>query len=121
MMTSLPVAGRWSRELNFVLEALRTASSVLRAVAPSTSTLEKSDRTPVTAADLGVQAVLAGLLLRAFPEDVLVAEESAETLRRPEATQLTIVVLVVLAVMSTFLGTMDLLFARMIGWVLTLG
>jgi len=40
---------------------------------------------------------------------------------RPEATQLTIVVLVVLAVMSTFLGTMDLLFARLIGWVLNLG
>ena len=40
---------------------------------------------------------------------------------RPEATQLTIVVLVVLAVMSTFLGTMDLLFARLIGWALSLG
>jgi len=87
-MMSLPDVGPRSRELNFVLEALRTASSVLRVVAPSASTLEKSDRTPVTAADLGVQAVLAGLLLRAFPEDVLVAEESAETLRRPEATQL---------------------------------
>ena len=85
---SLPDVGPRSRELNFVLEALRTASSVLRAIAPSTSTLEKGDRTPVTAADLGVQAVLAGLLLRAFPEDVLVAEESAEMLRRPEATQL---------------------------------
>ena len=40
---------------------------------------------------------------------------------RPEATQLTIVVLVVLVVMSTFLGATDLLFARLIGWVLTLG
>ena len=40
---------------------------------------------------------------------------------RPEATQLTIVVLVVLGVMSTFLGAMDLLFARLIGWVLSLG
>jgi preprotein translocase subunit SecE len=40
---------------------------------------------------------------------------------RPEATQLTIVVLVVLAVMSAFLGTMDLLFARLIGWALSLG
>jgi preprotein translocase subunit SecE len=40
---------------------------------------------------------------------------------RPEATQLTIVVLVVLAVMSAFLGTMDLLFSRVIGWVVNLG
>jgi preprotein translocase subunit SecE len=39
---------------------------------------------------------------------------------RPEATQLTIVVLVVLAVMSAFLGTMDFLFSRLIGWVITL-
>src|SRR3970282_2057524 len=46
------------------------------------------ERTQVRAAGLGVQAVLAGLLLRAFPEDVLVAEESAEMLRRPEATRL---------------------------------
>ena len=39
---------------------------------------------------------------------------------RPEATQLTIVVLVVLAVMSAFLGTMDLLFSRLIAWVISL-
>jgi preprotein translocase subunit SecE len=40
---------------------------------------------------------------------------------RQEATQLTIVVLVVLALMSAFLGTMDLLFSRLIGWAVTLG
>ena len=40
---------------------------------------------------------------------------------RPEATQLTIVVLVVLAVMSAFLGSMDFLFSRLIGWVINLG
>jgi preprotein translocase subunit SecE len=40
---------------------------------------------------------------------------------RSEATQLTIVVLVVLVVMSAFLGTMDFLFSRMIAWVITLG
>jgi preprotein translocase subunit SecE len=40
---------------------------------------------------------------------------------RPEATQLTIVVLVVLAVTSAFLGTMDFLFSRLIAWVINLG
>jgi preprotein translocase subunit SecE len=40
---------------------------------------------------------------------------------RSEATQLTIVVLVVLVVMSAFLGTMDFLFSRVIAWVITLG
>jgi 3'(2'), 5'-bisphosphate nucleotidase len=72
----------------FALEALRAAASVLRGVGRSTSRLEKSDRTPVTTADLAVQAVLAALLQRTFAEDVLVAEESAETLRRPEAARL---------------------------------
>ncbi len=40
---------------------------------------------------------------------------------RQEATQLTIVVLVVLVVMSAFLGTMDFLFSRLIAWVINLG
>lgn len=40
---------------------------------------------------------------------------------RPEATQLTIVVLVVLAVTSAFLGTMDFLFSRLIAWVINIG
>jgi preprotein translocase subunit SecE len=40
---------------------------------------------------------------------------------RPEATQLTIVVLVVLAVMSAFLGTLDFLYSRLIAWVINLG
>jgi preprotein translocase subunit SecE len=40
---------------------------------------------------------------------------------RQEATQLTIVVLVVLVVMSAFLGTMDFLFSRLIAWVINIG
>jgi preprotein translocase subunit SecE len=40
---------------------------------------------------------------------------------RQEATQLTIIVLVVVTAMSAFLGLMDFLFARLVGLVLTLG
>ena len=40
---------------------------------------------------------------------------------RQEATQLTISVLVVVGVMSTFLGAMDYVFARLVGLVLSLG
>jgi preprotein translocase subunit SecE len=40
---------------------------------------------------------------------------------RQEATQLTIIVLVVVTVMSAFLGAMDLLFARLVGFALSLG
>jgi 3'(2'), 5'-bisphosphate nucleotidase len=74
--------------MTFVLQALRVAASVLHGVGRPALGLEKMDRTPVTVADLAVQAALTGMLVRAFPEDVLVAEESAELLRRPEAAQL---------------------------------
>jgi preprotein translocase subunit SecE len=39
---------------------------------------------------------------------------------RKEATQLTIIVLIVVSVMSTFLGSLDLVFSRMIGALLGL-
>ena len=40
---------------------------------------------------------------------------------RKEATQLTVIVLVVVAVMSSFLAVMDLLFARFFGFIFGLG
>lgn len=39
---------------------------------------------------------------------------------RQEATQLTLIVLVVVGVMSAFLGTLDLIFTRFIGFLLSL-
>ncbi len=39
---------------------------------------------------------------------------------RQEATQLTLIVLVVVTVMSIFLGTLDLIFARFMGFLLNL-
>ncbi len=39
---------------------------------------------------------------------------------RQEATQLTLIVLVVVSVMSVFLGTLDLVFARFMGFLLNL-
>ena len=42
---------------------------------------EKADRTPLTVADLAVQAVVSATLERAFPDDPLVAEEDASALQ----------------------------------------
>lgn len=42
---------------------------------------EKADRTPLTVADLAVQAVVSAALERAFPDDPLVAEEDASVLQ----------------------------------------
>lgn len=86
-MIPLPVAGRLSAEVDFALEALHAAAAVLHAVGPPASRLNKSDRTPVTAADFAVQAALAGLLQRSFPDDVLVAEESSAPLREAQAAR----------------------------------
>ncbi|MCJ7514133.1 MAG: preprotein translocase subunit SecE [Anaerolineales bacterium] len=40
---------------------------------------------------------------------------------RQEARRLTIIVLVVVTISSVVLGTLDYLFTKLIGWILTLG
>ena len=40
---------------------------------------------------------------------------------RPEATKLTIIVLVVVAFMSVLLGTLDYIFSRVMGFIISLG
>ena len=48
------------------------------------SVLEKGDKSPVTVADFGAQAVVSHLLGRAFPDIPLVGEEDASALRDPD-------------------------------------
>ncbi len=45
--------------------------------------LDKEDRSPVTVADFGAQALVARALEATFPDDVLVAEETSAALREP--------------------------------------
>jgi 3'(2'), 5'-bisphosphate nucleotidase len=59
---------------------LDTAARLLAAPDLAGPRRNKADRTPVTALDLAVQAVLAHVLQNAFPKDSLVAEESADVL-----------------------------------------
>jgi preprotein translocase subunit SecE len=40
---------------------------------------------------------------------------------RPEATKLTIIVLIVVAFMSALLGTLDYIFSRLMGYIISLG
>ena len=71
------------------MRALRAASEVMAGLGdPASSTLHKEDRTPVTAADLAIQAVVAGLMEESVPGEALVAEESAGVLREPGAARL---------------------------------
>ncbi len=49
---------------------------------------DKEDRSPVTVADLAVQAVVSGVLQDRFPQDPLMAEEGAAELRLPSWSDL---------------------------------
>ncbi len=47
----------------------------------STDAIQKSDRSPVTVADFGSQALICKAIGDAFPEDIIVAEEDAQSLK----------------------------------------
>ena len=47
-------------------------------------TILKSDRSPVTLADFGSQAIICKLIKEKFPDDVIVAEEDSQELRKAE-------------------------------------
>ncbi len=50
-------------------------------------TLSKQDRSPVTVADFGAQAIICRAIAEAFPADAIVAEENATLLSQPEMAQ----------------------------------
>lgn len=79
-----PVQGPFSREIEVCVRALRAASSLCVRVQKrlvSGGKLEKSDKSPVTVADFGSQALVARELESAFPGDALMGEEDAAELR----------------------------------------
>ena len=49
--------------------------------------MEKSDKSPVTVADYGAQALICKALSEAFPDDPIVGEEDAAALRQPEMAE----------------------------------
>ena len=75
-----------SPEVAFVVEAARRAGRLTRRIQQQmvTPAMTKHDRSPVTVGDFAAQALVAALLKQAFPNDPLVAEESAATLQSGE-------------------------------------
>jgi len=59
----------------------------VRAERVTVEAVEKGDKSPVTIADLGSQALVCRALTAAFPRDPIVAEEDAAALRQPEGAQ----------------------------------
>lgn len=75
-----------NEEVAIACRAVATAAKLCAAVRSEASApraMTKSDRSPVTIADYGSQAIICDALSRAFPGDPVVAEEDAGDLRSP--------------------------------------
>jgi 3'(2'), 5'-bisphosphate nucleotidase len=76
----------YTRERHCALEAVREAAALCRLVQRrlAREAMAKADKSPVTVADFGSQALIGRALGEAFPDDPLIAEEDAAELRREE-------------------------------------
>ena len=66
--------------IDAVLKAIQLCEQVQAEMVP-TDAIQKTDRSPVTVADFGSQALICRAISEAFPDDTIVAEESAQALR----------------------------------------
>jgi 3'(2'), 5'-bisphosphate nucleotidase len=83
--------GGFAREREVALAAVREAARLSRRVQERSlagGSLAKKDRSPVTIADFGVQALVSHALLRAFPEDELMGEEEGSAFESAEGSAL---------------------------------
>jgi 3'(2'), 5'-bisphosphate nucleotidase len=82
---------KYAAELKVAIEAVREAAVLCTAVQARLSPdveLRKQDKSPVTVADFGSQALICRRLQEAFPDDQVIGEESADVLREAENTGL---------------------------------
>jgi len=75
----------FTAEHEVALAAVREAAVLCRNIqaAIGPDVLEKKDRSPVTVADFGSQALICRRLAEAFPDDPVMAEEDSAALREP--------------------------------------
>jgi 3'(2'), 5'-bisphosphate nucleotidase len=76
----------YEREKQVAIEAAIAAAKLCEQVRQSIApdAIEKQDKSPVTVADYGSQALICRALASAFPNDPVVGEEDAADLRTPE-------------------------------------
>jgi len=71
------------KEMSVAIEAVRRAGVLcqgVRASLVSDETVAKMDKSPVTAADFGVQAVIISAIRKVFPDGMIVAAEDTGVL-----------------------------------------
>jgi len=75
----------YDREKQIAIEAVVAAAKLCERVRSDIpAAMEKKDKSPVTVADYGAQALICKALSEAFPDDPIVGEEDAAALRKPE-------------------------------------
>ena len=77
----------YTHEKQVAITAVTQAAALCSAVQEEIATveaMEKGDKSPVTVADFGSQALVCQRLAAAFPQDAIVAEEDATELREPK-------------------------------------
>jgi 3'(2'), 5'-bisphosphate nucleotidase len=76
-------------DVAFAIESVKQTAGVAREVQQELTgeSLTKDDRSPVTVADFGVQAIVGCLFERMMPGDALVGEEDASVLRTEDAAE----------------------------------
>ena len=80
----------YTEEKQAAIQAVIQAAELCKAVRAemaSVGSLEKGDRSPVTVADFGSQALICHHLTTAFPYDTIVGEEDSTDLQKPENAQ----------------------------------
>lgn len=81
----------YTQERQRAIEAVINACRLCREIQQNLTAehkISKSDASPVTVADFGSQALIISHLLKTFPQDAIVGEESAAALRQPEQATL---------------------------------
>lgn len=84
--TSDMASSPFSEELRVAIDAVVEASKICRHIQSTEgfSELSKNDKSPVTVADFGSQAVVCKAIHEAFPGDPIIAEEDSAALRLPD-------------------------------------
>jgi 3'(2'), 5'-bisphosphate nucleotidase len=73
---------KYAQEKQIAIAAVSQAAKLCQAVRQDMpQAIEKLDKSPVTVADFGAQAIICKFLAEAFPHDPIVAEEEASTLQ----------------------------------------
>lgn len=78
----------YDREKEIAIEAVVAAAKLCEKVRSKIpAAMEKTDKSPVTVADYGAQALICKALSEAFPDDPIVGEEDSAALRQPEMAE----------------------------------